>query len=398
MEEKPHKTTQKLDVFNYANEEGISIIKYLNEDKLILKINFPEVKKYNYSKEFAFQEIIKLYPIFGLEEDIISISKLIEESINNYGMKTLLEEKNENIIYLILQIKINSKIKEIKIKLDKTDLSKDEFFSSIIEKVNNLLDERKDIYGIKSFKQMKEESSTKSNEFNNRLSDIENKLAHVTRILTKLREANLLGKSNIISNSSEIKLILNKLKQIENENIKIVTNNKNCKFQNKENIIFKLVYRASRDGDSAKEFHKRCDTIGPNIVLVKTNENIRFGGFTNLNWDPEKNNEEKKDGDDDGKKNDPDSFCFSLNTKKIYLHNIAKEGSICCSKSNGPIFCDNIFAINNNFLEKGGYCNKMDKSCFDGQKKNYEISGGNKYFNVTELEVFEIVVFENNLN
>lgn len=382
--------------FNYCNEEGLSIIKYLNKDKLIIKINFPDAKKYNYSKEFTFQEITNLYPIFCLEEDIISISNLIEESINNFGMKTLLDENNENIIYLIIQIKINSKRKEIKIKLDKTDLSKDEFFSSLSEKVNTLLDERKFIYGIKSFNQLKNESNINADDFNNYLSKIENKLAQLSRALVKLKVLNLLGNSNIISNSSEIKLILNTLKQIENENRKLDINGKKCKFQNKENLLFRLVYRASRDGYTTKEFHKRCDTIGPNIVLVKTKDNIRFGGFTNLNWAPEKVDEEKKD-ENTGKKYDPDSFCFSLSTKSIYPHNLNKEEAIFCSKSVGPTFCDNIFGINNNFGIKGGFCNKKDKSCFNGQKIDYEIAGGNKNFEVEELEVYEIVAFENNL-
>ena len=49
-------------------------------------------------------------------------------------------------------------------------------------------------------------------------------------------------------------------------------------------------------------------------------------------------------------------------------------------------------------LSKGGYCNKKDKSCFYGQVKDYEISGGNKNFKIKELEVFEIDIFKNNLS
>ena len=42
-------------------------------------------------------------------------------------------------------------------------------------------------------------------------------------------------------------------------------------------------------------------------------------------------------------------------------------------------------------LSKGGYCTKKDKSFFVGQKKDYEISGGEKTFQIKELEIFEII-------
>ena len=42
-------------------------------------------------------------------------------------------------------------------------------------------------------------------------------------------------------------------------------------------------------------------------------------------------------------------------------------------------------------LSKGGYCGKVENSCFDGQEKDYEISGEQQNFNIIELEVFEII-------
>ena len=394
------KKDAELNVFNYINEEGITLFINLNKEKenIILKLTFPEIKKYYYSKELTQEEIANLYPILVIEEDCVSV---LIESINNYGIKTQLKENNENIIYLIIKIKINSKIKEISIELDKIDSTKDEIISSMIEKVNNLLNERREIYGLKSFKELKIQAKSNFDQFNKKLEEIEKKLGKIVKTYNKLKETNILACSNIISSSSEVKLLLNTLKQIENENNKIQSINKsqNYNYQNSENLTFKLVYRATRDGDSALEFHKRCDKIGPNIILVKTDKNIRFGGFTNLSWDTvEKDDEGKKDEGDRGLKNDQDSFCFSLTNKKVYLHNFEKEGAILCSRSCGPIFCDNIFAVNNNMLSKGGYCSNKDQSCFSGQLKDYEISGGNKNFNIKELEVFEIDIFKNNLN
>ena len=44
-----------------------------------------------------------------------------------------------------------------------------------------------------------------------------------------------------------------------------------------------LCYRASRDGWSAKDFHKHCDNKGPTVILVKANDCI-FGGYTDQHW------------------------------------------------------------------------------------------------------------------
>ena len=91
-------------------------------------------------------------------------------------------------------------------------------------------------------------------------------------------------------------------------------------------------------------------------------------------------------------KQDQCSFCFSLDLKKMYNHDDrkGKEDTIFCSSKFGPTFCSNIFAINNNMLNKEGYCTRKKTSCFTGQNKDYEISA-EKNFNIKELEVYEIV-------
>ena len=50
-----------------------------------------------------------------------------------------------------------------------------------------------------------------------------------------------------------------------------------------EKCKWHLCYRASRDGWSAKDFHRHCDNKGPTVVLVKANNYI-FGGYTDQNW------------------------------------------------------------------------------------------------------------------
>ncbi|CAG8523101.1 7312_t:CDS:2, partial [Paraglomus brasilianum] len=64
---------------------------------------------------------------------------------------------------------------------------------------------------------------------------------------------------------------------------------------------FKLLYRGSRDGFSAKTFHSRCDNKGPTIVVVRIDEKRQDG----KKQDGKKQDGKKQDGKkQDGKKQD----------------------------------------------------------------------------------------------
>lgn len=46
-----------------------------------------------------------------------------------------------------------------------------------------------------------------------------------------------------------------------------------------------LLYRATRDGDSAKDFHEKCDNKGLTLTLCRGRDDIIFGGYTEAEWD-----------------------------------------------------------------------------------------------------------------
>ena len=46
----------------------------------------------------------------------------------------------------------------------------------------------------------------------------------------------------------------------------------------------KLLYRASRNGWAASNFHACCDDEGPTVTVVKSGNYI-FGGYTDQSWD-----------------------------------------------------------------------------------------------------------------
>ena len=47
---------------------------------------------------------------------------------------------------------------------------------------------------------------------------------------------------------------------------------------------YSLIYRASRNGWTASNFHSCCDRKGPTVTVVKSGNNI-FGGYTEQHWE-----------------------------------------------------------------------------------------------------------------
>ncbi|GBC07282.1 hypothetical protein RclHR1_07360005 [Rhizophagus clarus] len=100
---------------------------------------------------------------------------------------------------------------------------------------------------------------------------------------------------------------------------------------------FKPLYRASRDGNTAAAFHKKCDNKGVTIVIVKIKNSEQIvGGYNPLSWDSSDQN-----------KFTYDSFIFSF-TDRNNLHNanvgysygdaLHSIGAIGCRSSHGPMF------------------------------------------------------------
>jgi len=79
----------------------------------------------------------------------------------------------------------------------------------------------------------------------------------------------------------------------------------------------KLIYKASRDGWDAADFHRCCDNNGPTISICKSESGTVFGGFTETLWastnlygaDPKKT-----------------SFIYILNKNRIKMEKLPLTG------------------------------------------------------------------------
>ena len=146
--------------------------------------------------------------------------------------------------------------------------------------------------------------------------------------------------------------------------------------KNKRKIILNLLYKATIDSDKAEAFHRKCDSAKSTLVLVKSGNDKRFGGFTTRDW--RGNSVEKKDNN---------AFVFSLDKMAIY-DIIPGEDAIGCYPKYGPIFLGCQIRIYDEFFTQGG--TTFEKGMNYATKEDYELTGGLKKFEVKEIEVYSI--------
>lgn len=154
-----------------------------------------------------------------------------------------------------------------------------------------------------------------------------------------------------------------------------------------------LIYRGSRDGSNAKEFHEKCDNQAPTLCLYKNEKGNIFGGYTTVQWTTP-----------NGEKyfSDKDSFMFTLSNiygispTKFPILNINR--SIRINSNNGPTFGGN--PSNGGNPDLGVYSNYMEDDSYSGfpesysdiLNKGYSIFTGiekSHYFKIKEIEIFK---------
>lgn len=144
-----------------------------------------------------------------------------------------------------------------------------------------------------------------------------------------------------------------------------------------KNMSFNLIYKATRDGDDVKDFHKLCDEISPTLTLARTKNGNRFGGYTCA---PLKRNADVE------KIYDKNAFVFSID--KQYKYNTNKpEEAVHSRKEYGPYFGSNSpFYIGNKFLTQNSSYSNPDN---DYKSPPYALTGAERY-TLDELEVYTI--------
>ena len=156
---------------------------------------------------------------------------------------------------------------------------------------------------------------------------------------------------------------------------------------NKRIKNMKKLYKATIDGGDPINFHSKCDNIPNILVLIKSEGNRRFGGFTPIPW--KSNGGYLKD-------NENKTFVFSLDNKKIYY---LKSGfsAVCHGKESGPCFGVgyDIGIVGNPIKENKLYTYQSYQSSFDykGDKQPLSEYQSPNYLKALEYEVLQIIFY-----
>ena len=266
-------------------------------------------------------------------------------------MKKISLNKIDNTMILKFELEIMFKKHEIEIEL----INKDKNMELIEKEIKELKEENKEL---------KEENK----ELKKRIENLEIEMKEIKKIINPDFNINKLNPNiSDIMYENEFKIINLGIKNRINKKVKEL----------------KKLYQAIIDGDDVINFHSKCDNIPNTLVLIKSEGNRRFGGFTSIPWTSPKEQEFK---------DDPNAFLFSLDKQRIYSYK--KDGkAICNHKDFGPWFGDCDIRIYQHCIEKKGlYTGESNTNPYynyDGDKN--ALSESNSSIYAADYEVFQVI-------
>jgi len=367
------------------NEESITLfsekkIKYLlnisnQSEYLLIDANAIElIPSTLYKGAFTLDEI-KLNKYFkicdSIEDVIFELKNIFKNNLNNIKIS---EETNKLILtiplpsYLIKEVNFNLDIFLKNEKEEIIDLYKT--IGMLYQKIKELEEKNLNPNNNKTINQNLEE----------RIIELEKKNKIIEDELKKEKELNKTLKEELKKRENNINEELKKIKDYlfpeSIFNSKIKFDEKLVKEWIGKKFKAELLFRFTRDGSEPKEFHRLCDNKGPTIIFIETIKDIKFGGYTELEWDKSSSF-----------KTDEATFLFSFNNKTKYTRR-NNMCSIYCREDLAPSFGGNgnpdFFCMGS--CKKGELC---DKNTFATPK---ELNNGETSFTVKEMEVYQIIL------
>ncbi len=151
----------------------------------------------------------------------------------------------------------------------------------------------------------------------------------------------------------------------------------------------KLLYRASEDGFTAKAFHEKCDENKRVLIIIKSDFNHVFGGYSAKGWNPM----------NPGYSYDSDAFLYS------HINNDEEPCLVKCSMPDYAIYYDSnlgpVFGAGMDLMVS----NKSNENCeslcrlgysykhpfYDDYTEQANLSfAGSHHFKIEDIEVFKL--------
>ena len=290
-----------------------------------------------------------IYEIYEAIKDYIKINA------NQKQAKDSIIKEKENSLLLTIPLSLG-KFKEIRFELMAENFSPKEVNGNLNERINNLENL------VKKQNNIIEEQNKKIETLNREIKEMKNEIDKLKSRKEVYNNASN-EKNNLLIHKNEYDLIYNWI--LPNSNIK-----------------FELIYKASVDGDSSENFHKKCDNIWkPTLVVIQSNNGYRFGGYTTGNWGIYKDQE------------DANAFVFSLtNKQKVKVQSPSEPIAISSASSLGPRFGGPTIEISSNC-----FSNKDSRLYYNSRYKintNQFIGIDSKdtvKFTVNDYEVYKVI-------
>ena len=316
---KPNKDEDKIDfieesVVKKGNEEYKIQFGQL-ENQLIIRI-MSEISKniFYYQQNYSIHELQNLSKIFAVYETVKDIILFLK------NLKFEVGEKNEEIVLQFNAFMPDGKSKLIELILKKHLMDNNNLIKFLVEEVKSIkanMSSLKNRYESE-IKELKDEISNYQNDLSNIKADNANRDIIYKKEISNLKEEN----KKLWDEINKLKIFFYESKEIEKNktiqlNSKITSINsinfildyirKNDKSFNFNEI--KLLYRGSRDGDRTKTCHELCDNKQNVLIIMKSDTDHIFGGYSKIGFKINNNLEYKIDNN---------CFLFSIDSKKIY--------------------------------------------------------------------------------
>ena len=392
----------KPQVENEANEQTPTFQPNIYESPKIGNNNIIET---NYqTSEHVYTSNQKQNDIINNEKDKIienlknEINKLNLEISQLRGQNDLLKQENENLklkYQVIKNTQDGNQSKEIIFKKEK---------ESYIKEIENLRNQLGKLNEFEEYRRIKEEEisllKTQIEELllnqrkiedyaNQKQKEIDELKLYIEELLKKQKEneyeyQNMLRQTQQRETNMEDQMLSIQDTRLEVVKGDIIQNTKELELltrkisKNNKKITLNLLYKATVDSDKAQAFHNKCDSANNSLVLVKSANGKRFGGYTTCNW--RGNNIEKRD---------ENAFVFSLDKLKAY-DVVPGEDAIGCYPNYGPVFLGCQIRLYDEFFTKGG--TTFEKGLNYNTEEDFELSGGLNKFEVKEVEVYGVEI------
>ena len=214
-----------------------------------------EITPFIYQKDYQLKDLIKISKVFKLCDNITEVISYINENFES-NLVTLKEENIDSVNLYFKMTLPNKSEENFKFEISKINLKQNESFDILFKGLYNIKNENKkkdeEIEILKTeINNLKQQMNSMKIEFEKKNKEISDQLF------------SLLNKKDILKNKIFKNLIENAVKE-KREEIK------------NKNIEWKLIYKASRDGESVSNCHSKCKVIQYQLFFLQMEEYLEY--------------------------------------------------------------------------------------------------------------------------